>query len=77
MIRPDQIPDEVVKAARAEYMSGTGSLDEDLRCAIAAALAAWSGADFGTKIVPDEKTGEWHIPVRVLRLPMPPEGGEG
>jgi hypothetical protein len=59
MIKPEQIPDEVIHAACEEY--GGGHL-VDMKHAIAAAINAWPGAwgecDFA---------GEW------ISLPLPEE----
>ncbi len=44
MIRPEQIPDEAIKAAKTAYMSGDAHLTTNITAAIAAALNAWEGA---------------------------------
>ena len=41
MIRPDQIPDEVVLAARDVFMRSQDHISENIRAAIAAALNSW------------------------------------
>ena len=43
MIWPDNIPDEVVKAARQAWLGSDVNAMEDWRVAIAAALRAWPG----------------------------------
>jgi hypothetical protein len=42
MIKPAQIPDEVVKAARHAFYNATGpTISDDWRTALAAGLSAW------------------------------------
>ena len=41
MIKPDQLPDEVVLAARDVFMRSQDHISENIRAAIAAALNAW------------------------------------
>lgn len=43
MIKPEQIPDEVMLAAREAYMRGDAHISTNMRAAIAAALNAWPG----------------------------------
>lgn len=78
MIRPDQIPDEVVEAAAMAfayhegYTWGSSGLDHDAiletaRAAIAAALNAWPGARrMGNGVPWSDK------PLRLI-LPLPQE----
>lgn len=68
MIRADQIPDEVVKAAVSAYDYASSdvytSAEQDMAAAIAAALNAWPGAVKGYR-VDDGKP--W------VKLPLPQE----
>ena len=41
MIKPDQLPDEVVLAARDVFMRSQDHISENIRAAIAAALNSW------------------------------------
>ena len=68
MLKPEQIPDEVVDAAVAMRDRG-GSMSDIIRTAI----NAWPGMDISEKITRDKKSGEWRIPIPVLRLPLPKE----
>ena len=44
MIKAEQIPDEVVKAARHAFYNATGpTISDDWRTALTAGLAAWPG----------------------------------
>ena len=43
MINPEQVPDEVVAAAREAWLRSDVSAKEDWRASIAAALNAWPG----------------------------------
>ena len=61
MIKPEQIPDEVMLAAREAYMRGDAHISTNMRAAIAAALNAWPGAF----LYPLNKT-------RII-LPLPPQ----
>ncbi len=58
MIKAEQIPDEVVKAARHAFYNATGpTISDDWRTALTAGLAAWPGAwhvdavDFEEKLI--------------------------
>lgn len=50
MIKPEQIPDEVVEAAREAWLRSDVNARDDWRAAIAAAINAWPGS-----------TGEWNV----------------
>ena len=41
MIKPDQLPDEVVLAARDVFIRSQDHISENIRAAIAAALNSW------------------------------------
>jgi len=41
VIKPDQLPDEVVLAARDVFMRSQDHISENIRAAIAAALNSW------------------------------------
>ena len=55
MIKPEQIPDEVVEAA-AMQLPGMAGYQRYVRAALAAALNAWPGA-FNAVQTEDEKVG--------------------
>lgn len=59
MIKPEQIPDAVVKA----YEAGRWDQDLSVAASIAAALSAWPGLEI-------ERDTPWNKP-RTLRLPLP------
>ena len=65
MLKAEQIPDEVVEAARYAFHNATGpTVADDWHVAIAAALNAWPGAHTWD-------TGQvWHHPAIVLPLPQ-------
>lgn len=67
MIRADQIPDEVVEAARYAFHNATGpTVADDWYVAIAAALSAWPGVT----------TTSWFensVRKALLNIPMPQE----
>lgn len=44
MIKPEQIPDAVIEAARGEWLRSDDGAVNDWRKAIAAAINAWPGA---------------------------------
>jgi hypothetical protein len=68
MIKPEQIPDEVVAAAREALYRSTGpTYDDDWRSALTAALNAWEGA-FSTQTLVNRQATD------VLILPLPKEG---
>ena len=69
MIRPEQIPDEVVEAAIYGFYNATGpKTKDDWRSAIAAAMNAWpSGAVCHYRMVDSEGLE------MVLPLPFPQE----
>lgn len=71
MIRANQIPDEVVEAARAAYRDGFEQLDsheEIMRASIAAALSAWPGV----VLYPPDVLDDTINPTRII-LPLPQE----
>ncbi len=69
MIRPEQIPDEVVDALHSSLADDGDTLTEvwDCRVAIAAALNAWPGANTGPNL--------YHRMDAILHLPLPQKGG--
>jgi hypothetical protein len=72
MIKPEQIPDEVVEAA-AFYLPGYHSKDlhNHVRAAIAAALNAWPGVCVRTQFRPDPNQGWKHLKTEpMLSLPL-------
>lgn len=71
MINPEQVPDEVVAAAREAWLRSDVSAKEDWRASIAAALNAWPGAAVCHYTIGDNEGYEM-----VLPLPFPQEGGD-
>jgi hypothetical protein len=70
MIRPDQIPDEVVEAAIYGFYNATGpKTKDDWRSAIAAALNAWPEALHITE-------GQFGRVNAEIILPLPQKGGD-
>lgn len=66
MIKPEQIPDEVVKAARHAFYNATGpTISDDWRTALTAGLAAWPGL----RMMVDIDTGD----DAALKLPLTQE----
>jgi len=69
MIRPEQIPDEVVEAAVSAYNYASSDCytteEQDMLAAIAAALAAWPGSEISW-ITGESEAGD-------LILPLPQE----
>jgi hypothetical protein len=80
MIDEKQIPDEVVEAAVTAWLEKASDytrLNESIRAAIAAALAAWPGVCIRTRMQPDpENGGQWILPEKMLSLPLPKEGAD-
>lgn len=66
MLKPEQVPDEVMLAARDAYMRGDAHISANMRRAIAAAINAWPGV-FGTEL--EDHTGVY----RKIILPLPRE----
>ena len=63
MLKPEQIPDEVVEAARYAFHNATGpTVADDWHVAIAAAINAW----------PDAEARPTFGPSRII-LPLPQE----
>ena len=74
MLKAEQVPPGLALIARRTFHDATGpTTDDDWDAAIAAAINAWPGMDISEKITRDKKSGEWRIPVPVLRLPLPKE----
>jgi len=65
MIKPKQVPDEVMLAAREAYMRGEAHISTNMRAAIAAALNAWPG-------MREQKQGPYGITYDLI-LPLPPQ----
>lgn len=67
MIKPEQIPDEVVIAAREAWLRSDVNAHSDWRVAIASALNAWPNA-----------SPAWFLPQgKVYMLPAPWENKKG
>lgn len=67
MLKPEQIPDEVMLAAREAYMRGGAHISTNMRAAIAAALNAWPGMF-------ENPAGDYLLMKRnALILPLPPQ----
>jgi hypothetical protein len=68
MIRPEDIPPEVVEAARYAFHNATGpTVADDWHVAIAAAINAWPEAQFSCLTV--------EVPGRKIILPLPQKEG--
>ena len=80
MIKPEQIPDEVVEAAVKAFDESEEDAyvthAHDIRVAIAAALAAWPGASMKTTFWPNDE-GVWIVPRHGWLLPLPTEARDG
>ena len=68
MINPEQVPDEVVAAAREAWLRSDVSAKEDWRASIAAALNAWPG--MGTIMLPRMMQPGHFVPQDYIRLPL-------
>jgi len=75
VIKPEQIPDEVVKAARHAFYNATGpTISDDWRTALIAGLAAWPGAEDRTSgHYPNGVHGPGKEVKRWLQLPLTQE----
>lgn len=69
MIKPDQIPDEVVQTAREAWLRSDVNAIEDWRVAIAAALNAWPGSEFVYR-QPHRRAVSYSKPAIILPLPQ-------
>jgi hypothetical protein len=70
MIKPEQIPDEVLRAFVDAEVEG-----KSWREGIAAALNAWPGGIIGTAAVASSEAGEPTYRDKAFLLPLPPEKG--
>lgn len=67
MLKPEQVPDEVVAAARVAWLGSDVSAQEDWRSAIAAAINAWPGMQTDCERRVSEKwIGVREFPIIVL-----------
>jgi len=72
MLKPEQVPDEVVAAAREAWLGSDVSAQEDWRIAIAAAINAWPGNRMETEYF--THCGDYWEPAVIL--PLPQESGD-
>ena len=74
MIKPEQIPDVVIEAARGEWLRSDDGAVNDWRNAIAAAINAWPGRSIVTEVSAVDAFG-YHHPTHpmTLHLPLPQE----
>jgi hypothetical protein len=64
VIKPEQIPDEVVKAARHAFYNATGpTISDDWRAALTAGLAAWPGGAVCHYTIADMEGYEMVLPL--------------
>ena len=77
MVKPEQIPDEVVEAAREAWLRSDVNARDDWRAAIAAAINAWPGVKENKVQVPDD-SDEIRYTLKttgiILPLPEAPQG---
>jgi hypothetical protein len=76
MIKPEQIPDEVVEAAVTAWLEKASDytrLNESIRAAIAAALAAWP--EMHTAIDDDEDSDDPPTRLAII-LPLPKDAAD-
>jgi hypothetical protein len=74
MIRPEQVPKKVVRAAEKAWENDTESFRPNAKT-IAAALNAWPDARMRTTFLPNDD-GVWIVPQHMWSLPLTTEASD-